>query len=47
MLGSRTICAASTINVEGSTIRSGTIRCSMSIAEIATRTQQKNAAIAA
>ena len=46
-LGSRTVCATSTITVAGSTMRSGTIRCSMSIAEIATSTQQKKAAIAA
>ena len=41
------VCAIRTIAVAGSTSRSGTIRWAMSTAEIATRTQQKNAAIAA
>src|ERR671937_2214214 len=39
--------AASTTTAAGSTIRLGMIRCSASIADTATNTQQKNAATAA
>ena len=46
-LGSITVCATSTIAAAGSTIRFGTIRCSRSIAESATRTTQKTAATTA